>query len=432
MNTQWQRALASRLGAEPYSGNGVDVWIAWFFASMLTLPLAGEMNLLVSILAALVILLRGMPHTAGAIDFSGSFWVCAMAIGSIVVAKGASWFWSIAPALTIKSTVLHLHFFLWVPLVWLFSRAAQPLEAMLIGVRVGILGLLMWSGLFWLRHGIELDALTRLEAGAQNPGVLGQLATVFVLWMGWLWTVEPRKGKLFWVLAAVCPVIAAGGRSHIVVMAVGLSLLGFMAVWRAKKSFLWNFWVLVLALGLIVGLIQALAPRMNDAWREVVAYQHDPAAAVGSSVGNRIGLYHVAWQAFPDAPWVGFGAGTSLAVVKHYSPYAERFAVARHYHQQVLQVVMETGLIGLLACMVALVIITRWMGADHRVMPYYLGLVGVTAGTGLFTGSLQQGLIHTFIVTALAVLGAQRLRATCLDSRHADATNHGTTAGAQG
>ncbi len=71
---------------------------------------------------------------------------------------------------------------------------------------------------------------------------------------------------------------------------------------------------------------------------------------------------------------------------------------------------METGLLGLFACIAALAVLTRWMRADRRVWPYYLILVGVTAGVGLFTGSLQQGLIHTFIVTVLSVLGAQRLK----------------------
>ena len=46
-----------------------------------------------------------------------------------------------------------------------------------------------------------------------------------------------------------------------------------------------------------------------------------------------------------------------------------------------------------------------WRGGDRGG-----GALGVTAGVGLFTGSLQQGLIHTFIVTVLAVLGAQRLK----------------------
>lgn len=398
------------LGAGPCQGNVMDVWIAWFFASMLTIPLGGEVNLLVSVVAALAVLLRHGPARGVGERVSTAFWMCALAIGSIVVTKGVSWFWSIAPAYTLDSTVNHLHFLLWVPLVLLFSRARDPLVAMLLGVRMATVGLVAWSVYFWWQNGIELHPWIRLEAGAQNPGVLGQLATVFVLWMGWLWRQAPSRGNLVWVVAAVCPVVAAGGRSHIVVMAVGLALIGLMTVWRARKSMGWHVGVVVLGVTLAGGVGQALEPRMLQAWQEVQYYQHDSATAVGSSVGNRIGLYHVALKALPDSPWVGFGAGTSRAVVERYSPFAAKFAVIRHYHQQLIQVVMETGLLGLFACLVALAVLTRWMRADRAVWPYYLILVGVTAGVGLFTGALQQGLIHTFIVTVLAVLGAQRLK----------------------
>lgn len=410
MNRWWPRASMEGWSTWTSRGNAMDAWIVWFFATMLTIPLGGEANLLVSVVAALVLLLRNGQPSDVTRQLSTGFWMCALAVGSIAVSKGVSWFWSIAPAQTLDSTANHLHFLLWAPLVLFFARAQEPLEAMLLGARIATAGLLAWSVYFWWRHGVELHPWIRLEAGAQNPGVLGQLATVFALWMGWMWRQAPSRVNLLWVVAAVFPVVAAGGRSHIVVMAAGLTLIGLMAVWRAKKSLGWHVGVLLLGAALVGGLGQALAPRMLQAWQEVQSYQHDSATAVGSSVGNRIGLYHVARQALPDSPWVGFGAGTSRAVVEQYSSFAAQFAVVRHYHQQLLQVLMETGLLGLLACIAALTVLTRWMRADVRVWPYYLILVGVTAGVGLFTGSLQQGLIHTFIVTALAALGAQRLK----------------------
>lgn len=390
--------------------SAMDAWIVWFFASILTLPLCGEANLLVSMLAALVLLLRNAPLRGVKERLATDFWICALAIGSIVIAKGISWFWSIAPAYTLDSTVNHLHFLLWVPLVLLFCRARDPLKSMLLGTRTAIVGLVAWSAYFWWRNGIELHPWIRLEAGAQNPGVLGQLATVFVLWMGWKWKQTPNWGNLLWVGAAVCPVIAAGGRSHIVVMVIGLALIAAMAVWHIRRSMGWHVSMVLVGLSFVMGMGQALEPRMLQAWQEVQSYQRDSATAVGSSVGNRIGLYHVAIQALPDSPWVGFGAGTSRAVVERYSPFAAQFAVIRHYHQQLIQVVMETGVLGLLACMTALAVLTYWMRMNRRGWPYYVILVGVTAGVGLFTGSLQQGLIHTFIVTVLAVLGAQRLK----------------------
>lgn len=401
------------MGASWHKGcnNCLDAWIAWFFASALTIPLAGEVSLLISLLMVPVVLKLRQESLRGVVgQFTAGFWTCALAIASIVLCKGVSWFWSIAPAYSLNAAVNHLHFLLWVPLVVLFTRAQEPLEAMLRGVRIATVGLLAWSVFFWWRNGVELHAVIRLEAGAQNPGVLGQLASIFALWLGWQWRQTPSWCNLLWVLAAMCPVIAAGGRSHIVVMAAGLACIGLVTVWRTKKSPGWHLGVVVLGVSLLGGLGHALSPRMLEAWQELQHYQRDAASAVGSSVGNRIGLYHAAWQAFPESPWVGFGAGTSKAVVERYSPIAAQFAVVRHYHQQLVQVILETGLLGLFFCITALVALTRWMRGDGRIWPYYLILVAVTAGVGLFTGSLQQGLIHTFIVTVLAVFGAQRLK----------------------
>lgn len=391
----------------------MDAWIAWFFASMLVIPLAGELSLLISMITAVWLTFRHGFNIGLTKTLPLSFWICALSVASITMVKGISWFWSISPANTLSSTVSHLHFLLWVPLVALFLRAKKPLMAMLLGGRLAVLGLLAWSLHFWWQNGMELHPAIRLEAGAQNPGVLGQLASVLTLWLGWRWRQVPSLINLLWVFASVCPVIAAGGRSHIVVMAAGLILISLIAAWHARKSLrYWYLGVIIFAVVLIGGLGKALAPRLLLAWQEVRHYQHDSTAAVGTSVGNRVGLYHVAWQAFPDSPWIGFGAGTSKAVVEKYSPIAAQFAAIRHYHQQLVQVVMETGLIGLFACIAALVILTRWMRTDKYVWPYYLILLGVTAGVGMFTGSLQQGLIHTFIVTVLAVLAAQRLKST--------------------
>lgn len=407
-NSRWRRLLADQLGYVGTSGNKVDAWIAWIFASMLSIPLAGEINMLAGMV--FIIYAWSKRSTSGSESFSKSLWLCALAISSIVVIKAVSWFWSIAPASTLRSVANHLHFLLWSPLLIVFFRAEEPLKAMLAGARLAVAGLFVWSVWFWLKNGVELHAWIRLEAGAQNPGVLGQLATVLALWMALIWKNSLNRADLLWVFLAVCPVVAAGGRSHIVVMAIGLVCIALTAAWGAKRSARWHIGVALFGAVLFGALAMALAPRMLQAWQEVRDYQHDSARAVGSSVGNRVGLYHVAWKAFPDSPWVGFGAGTSKAVVERYSPIATKFAVVRHYHQQLLQVVMETGLLGLMACFAALVVVSRWMYRDRAVWPYYLILMAVTAGVGLFTGSLQQGLIHTFIVTALAVLGAQRLR----------------------
>lgn len=192
-----------------------------------------------------------------------------------------------------------------------------------------------------------------------------------------------------------------------------------------------NRWLKVLSVSTLLCAAALVAhgmwPNLKQAQQEVEAYQHnavdsstalsdsDAAAAVGTSVGNRAGLFHVALQAFPDAPWLGFGAGTSAKVVALYSPMAQHFAVTRHYHQQYVQILMDTGMVGFAMAAGALIALSLWLRAhssqNRLLWGCYLALLYSTAAIGLLTGALQQGLVHAFLVMALAVMGAQACQA---------------------
>jgi O-antigen ligase len=284
-----------------------------------------------------------------------------------------------------------------------------------------------WVLVHWARYGVALNPMARLDAGAQNAGVLGQLAGVVTLWATLAYIRRPSWVGLACGLAMLAVVYTAGGRSHIFVTLVGVVVLmagNLLLRVRRPRSRVYGFAALS-ALVLVATL--ALWPRLLTAYTEVRAYEQavkvapgaavngEATAAVGTSVGNRAGLYHVAHQAFTDSPWLGFGAGTARAVVERYSPLSGHFAVTSHYHQQYIQVLMDTGVLGMVLASVALWVLTRWMHQRCLQAPFlwacYLALLGSTAAVGLFTGALQQGLIHTFLVTSLAVLGAQACRA---------------------
>ncbi len=394
--------------------NAVDLGIAWLFASMLSVPLSGETTLAALAALALGWLAWTAAGRAGQITPWRELGLMALAIGSITIAKAVSVLWSISPHDTLRNVGTHLHFVFWLPLVVLFRRAERPVDSMLWGVRLAALALFIWTLWFWLRNGIQLNPHFRLKAGAQNEGVLGQLTAVMVLWLAWVWRCRPTFGNLTWVLMGICAVVAAGGRTHITVMVAGLALIAIV-VWRDRPSVAGRLRVLGVSSVLVVAMALALSSRMEQAWQEAWSYVSAPELAVTSSVGNRVGIYDAAWRALPDSPWLGFGAGTTRAVVARYSPVdAAPFASTSHYHQQVLQVVMETGILGLALCIVALWYASHWIrqrsGADPRIWPLYAILVLTTMGVGMFTGSLQQGLIHVFIVSVLAVLGAQCLK----------------------
>lgn len=406
--------VCTYLRAEWQASNGYDLSIAWLFATMLTVPVAGEASLLLLALGSLPAMAQALLRWPRAAIPWREVGLMAAAVGSITVVKALSALWSVSPHASLKDTGTHLHFVFWLPLTLLFLRAHRPVDAMVLGARAALLGLIVWTLWFWWRYGIQLNWADRLEAGAQNAGVLGQLATMLVLWMGWLWRREPSVPNLLWMLAGVGPVVASGGRVHIVVMALGLISIAALA-WRSKPARVWRLRVLLGGGPLLALLTSALAPRMEQAWDEALSYSTAPQEAVATSVGNRIGLYDAAWRAFPDSPWLGFGAGTSKVVVPRYASVDAPFAATSHYHQQAIQVLLETGVLGFALCLLAVLYVSAWFrnrgeAADERIWPFYGALLYTTASVGMFTGSLQQGLIHVFMVAVLAVLAAQSLK----------------------
>lgn len=404
------------------TANGADWAILWLFASILTVPLSGEITLSLYALYALAVTALAVRSTERDQLPWRELLLVALAIASITLVKALSWLWSVNRASTVTDVGTHLHFLFWLPLTLLFCRARTPVQSLLHGVRICAVVLAIWALWMWTQKGWPPHAFPRLQAGAQNAGVLGQLATMNTLWLAWAWQRRTTRANLLFMLLSAVAVIAAGGRSHIGVMLIGLIFAAFL-VWRAQPRSRWRNGILVCSVLLTAMVIYAFTPRIERAWREASEYVVQPAKAVRTSVGNRVGLYDAALHAFPDAPWLGFGAGTTKTVAPRYLAPGRKLIVTSHYHQQTLQVLLETGIVGLLLCLAALATVSRWFYRNRHTAPaawpLYVALVYAVAAVGVFTGSLQQGLLHTFIVAALAVLGAQCIvdRKNLSDSR---------------
>lgn len=408
--------------AHAHSKTLADYLITWTFATILVLPGSGELTLLVSMLAGLFVWIKN-PASARQFIQVHALWLPSLAVASLPLMKGLSWIWSIDPVLTLNDMATHLHFLMWLPLVLLYRQAHNPLDAMLFGTRIAAVLLLAWSIANWWQYGLSISIEGRLEAGAQNAGVLGQLVGIMALWWTLAYWRTPSWRALATALALLAAVYAAGGRSHIAVAGAGIATLFAVRVLFQTKG----RWLRVLSVSVLLGgstlLVGGMWAPIQQAAHEMDSYRQnatesgaaqpngDPSAAVGTSVGNRAGLYHVALTAFPDSPWLGFGGGTTKKVVSLYSPMSTHFAATRHYHQQYLQVLMDTGIAGLLMASTALLALTLWLRArsrqDFLLWACYLALLYSTAAVGMLTGVLQQGLIHAFLVMALAVMGAQ-------------------------
>lgn len=409
----------------------VDAWITACFALVLTGKGMGEAMFAVSAMAALVLLWRE-PWLA-TVRTHRLAWI-ALAIASITLYKTASLAWAMDLPAAVRNVGTHLHFVFWLPLALLFARAQAPFEAMMRGLQWSAALLVVWLVVHTARYGLQLPPLVgdaRFEGGAQNPGVFGQLATVAALWLVASACAHFRTATAAAALVMVVTVVLASGRSHMLALALGVFCVLATALWirgRAVFSAKTSAW-LMLPVAISVSALLAITPAFEQAVQEFSAYArlaHNsdsmapaPAAnaiqqAVGNSVGNRAALYDIAAEAFPDSPLLGFGAGSAPAVVQQYAPAAAQFMSPGHFHQQYIHVALEGGLLGAALALMALVCVTQWFArhrASHRQVWWnYLALIGTYAVVGLFTGVLQQGLIHAFTVMALAALAAEVIR----------------------
>jgi len=415
----------------------MDIWITAFFAVVLTVKGAGELAFAFSVVAALVMWKRSKLLIAE-VDRVSLRWI-ALAIASLPCLKALSVLWSIDPGRTITDVGTHLHFIFWLPLTLLFLRAREPLEAFVRGLLWAAALMVIWAITHAIHYGIHVPPLNadgRLEAGAQNPGVLGQLATVCALSLAVATALRYRFMHLCGTSVMTLTVVLAAGRSHMLALGIGLLTIliailfsrGDVCQRGSRRGAAWLVLPAVLAWG---GLI-AMTPAFQQALQEFRGYQTFNAApppvgsaantppadavqhAVGNSVGNRAALYDIATRAFPDSPVLGFGAGSTQAIATHYAGDAVQFMWAAHFHQQYLQVLLETGVIGAIAASAALCAIAMWFWrrtvAKRQLRWTAMALIGTFGVVGLFTGVLQQGLVHSFATMMLAVLAAEVLK----------------------
>ncbi len=331
--------------------------IAWpillVLATLVLLPLGrtAELPLVGAALAALVLLARGRLEWRDrsprlVLALFACYWLAALASGFAAVEPAKTWS-------TIAGIVRFLPF-AWFACWALRDRACWPL---VITCVAAIVSLWVIDAYVQMLFGHSLGGAAEAERvsgifGAGNLKLGPVLATLspFVLLAA-----RSRFGLRGLVIAAmllVAPILLAGSRAAWIAYALVCVLLAWHGT-RNPRRFLATLALLVLAGGAIVAFAWHDSTRFGARVERSLLALNGTEAAVDAAAAGRLRIWHTALAMSAAHPWTGVGVRGFRYAYPRYADAGDRFVDdsgdtgAAHAHQIVLEILSETGLVGL-------------------------------------------------------------------------------------
>jgi O-antigen ligase len=389
---------------------------ALYFLGVILIPGATELGVLVLALLGLVVLLRW--RVPGAVGLHSFQWQSvdsrlSLAFALVFLFKFLSMLWADQPRLALSNALWHLHFLLW-PLVLLglhhCGAAQRDVER---AVAAGLVAVAAWFVVFKLSGERWLPFE---DAGSSNLGVLAQMTLFLGTWNllalsrpGVDWRTADGRLKAAAFVAAWVVMIASTRRLEL----LGLLLVTASVLAYRLRSRLTVGRLLVLVLGVVAltGLMVFLRwEKFETGFTELSNYfalrGKDPQVVL-SSWGARLEMYRVGWLGFMDHPWLGMSAGARPYLMQMYGAPGEDVFGHRHFHSEILQTLVEGGVVWLVllasavAYAVRQMVIKPWRDAPELSL-MALGLLGAYAIEGVFSAALIYGEANGVFVVASA------------------------------
>ncbi len=400
--------------------------LAWlpvvYFFGLITIPGMAELGLLLLALVGGWCLWRpGLHSTTGTLSRTDLWMTLAMA--SVFLFKLLTLLWTDSVSLTIRNALWHLHFLLW-PLVALaLVRCKAHLQNVEAGIALAMMLVAGWY-LLWVATGWPVLAFE--DAGTTHPGVLAQVTLVLGIWL-LLAATRPETADLdaqcrllLFVGALAAPVVlVASGRR--------LELLGYVmlapafAAYRYRAIMTRARWVgsVMLVLGLMAALLYLRWEKFALGFSELHRYFNmtgQDREVIVSSWGARLEMYRVGIHGFLDHPWLGMSAGARPYLMEAYGVLGREDFGHRHFHSQLLQTLVEGGLLGLLAMLLVLGytvrhLIVRVWRKHHEEALIALALYLSYAVEGAFSAALTYGEANAMFVVLTALLWTRMRKA---------------------
>jgi len=366
-------------------------------AFLVLAPFAGSAGLRAGMLiaAALLVALRPAPLRAAWAAFPRGVLVAFAAWSAIAVASLA---WSVDPRFTLGELRAEI---LYGALALLVFHVAAHEDASRWRIwRTAILtgSLLVMAGLV-LQHYLP-NALSRHSALEQRGPWSTHLVLVAPLLFVLGWPRPWGDGKSTRVQAAalailLCAAWESGNRMMWIAFAVELVIA--MALWRSMASIEGGNarGVKRLAVAAVLVVIVAFAASLVEHNEKFFGAD----APMGTSLERdlRPRIWAAAVDAAREAPWLGHGFGREIVAAK-FIPLTPRVAnhpEMRHAHNVFLDVVLETGLVGLAIFVALMLALAReYRGYLRRADLAPLGVLGLALLAGFLVKNLTDDFMH--------------------------------------
>ncbi|WP_158272863.1 O-antigen ligase [Limnohabitans sp. T6-5] len=325
--------------------------------------------------------------------------------------------WANEPGLALRNALWHVHFLLW-PLALLGLHKCGALQKYIDrGISLSLMIVALW---FLVGAATGWPWLAFEDAGTTHPGILAQETLVLGIWMLLALTrpVEAGGTDRMWHVLGVCAapvVLIASGRR--------LELLGYLMLlplfllirFRSKVSTLRLVLALLVFVAVAAALVYVRREKFLLGFSELSQYFAERELrpeVVLSSWGARLEMYRVGIMGFLDHPILGMSAGVRPYLLTEYNILSRQDFGHRHFHSQLLQTLIEGGLLGLVLMVsvmvhsIRLLIIKAWSVAREPALlalALYLGYMI----EGAFSAALTYGEANAMFVVASAWLWLQ-------------------------
>ncbi|WP_426701068.1 O-antigen ligase family protein [Rhodanobacter sp. Col0626] len=376
----------------------------WLVIALLPSGRSSELGTCLCLLGVILLFARN-PHALR--EHAGArllLWLLAAYVGAALLSAvdaimpGKSW-GTVAAALR------------YLPLGWYACfaiRRQSKLQALYVAVAWVVA---LWCVDAWLQAltGWSLGGHAEAERvsgifGADNLKLGPTLAVLspFALWAARRrWGLGGLLGAFVLILG---PILLAGSRAAWLCYA--LVALGF--AWREAKSplrFAGFCAIAAVVLALAGGVAWKTSTRFQDRMDRTLLALHGTGQSVDTALSGRLDIWHASMGMFEAHPINGVGVRDFRYAYPRYAPANDHFVVsaeacgvgegACHAHQLVLEVLTETGTIGLLLWLAAVALAWRaWRG------------VGTAARTRAFPATLALGVMLFPLNTHLAFYSA--------------------------
>jgi O-antigen ligase len=175
-------------------------------------------------------------------------------------------------------------------------------------------------------------------------------------------------------------------------------------------------WLVVLLLIVLTGTAVMLSPVLQGRFARLTALQNPTFETADRFLSGRLIIADVAMNMVADRPLTGVGAGAFQAAYRRYSTLpGDRFLRENnrvyHAHQLYIGLAAETGLIGLMAFIVIIVLSARWyhsapQAQRHMAWPFALGLMVYIFPINSQPVLYQQWLFPVLLLLLAAMLAA--------------------------